>query len=40
MDLLLGGGGAAGLLKTTQVHDDAQHLKMGIIAKDPQYIVP
>ena len=40
MNLLLGGGGAAGLLKTTQLHDDAQNLKMGIIAKDPQYIVP
>jgi len=38
--LFVGGGGAAGLLKTTQLNDDAQNLKMGIIAKDPQYIVP
>ena len=35
-----GGGGAAGLLKTTQSHDAAQNLAMGIVTKDTSYIVP
>jgi len=38
--LFVGGGGAAGLLKTTQLHEDAQHLKMGIVSKDMQFCVP
>lgn len=38
--MALGGGGAAGLLKQVQVHEDAAHLKMGIIANDTIYLIP
>jgi len=38
--LFIGGGGVAGLLKQTQLHEDAQNLKMGFIGKDSTYVIP
>ena len=40
MWIFAGGGSVGGLLKQTQLHADAQNLKMGVICNDQIFVIP